>query len=201
MKAHAMLAGLAVLGVLTAGCSATDSAAPRSAASESPAAMEDHSGMDMNMDMDMGAADKPSQPARMICGAEIREAVTRTFALDAEPVGTPRWSASDRVFSCTYRLPEGPLRLSVQDATQQRVGRAYFDRLRGTLPGARTVTGMDNFGFPAFQAASGQAVFLKDGKTLQVDASSLPEAALPAGYSRAEAAYSVASAVVACWTE
>lgn len=199
MKAHATLAGLAALGVLTAGCSAADSAAPPSAASESPAAMKDHSGMDMNMDM--GAADKPSQPARMICGAEIRDAVRRTFALDTQPVGTSRWSASDRVFSCTYRLPEGRLRLSVQDATRQRVGRAYFDRLRGTLPGAQKITGMDNFGLPAFQTASGQAVFLRDGKTLQVDPSALPKTALPPGYSRAEAAYSVASAVVACWTE
>jgi hypothetical protein len=200
MKANRMLAGLAVVGALTAGCAAPDAAAPPSpAASKSPAATEDHD--DMDMDMDMSAAEEPSEPAAMICSDEIKDAVRRTFVLDAEPTGAPQWSARDRLFSCTYRLPEGRLRLSVQDATQQRVGRAYFDRLRGTLPGARTVTGMDNFGFPAFQAASGQVVFLKDGKTLQVDASSLPEAALPAGYSRAEAAYSVASAVVACWTE
>jgi hypothetical protein len=165
--------------------------------------MADHDdmAMDGDMTMDMGAGRKPSQPARMICGAEIRDAVRRTFALDAEPVGIPRWSASDRLFSCTYRLPDGRLRLSVQDATQEKVGRAYFDRLRGTLAGARTVTGMDNFGLPAFETTSGRVVFLRDGKTLQVDTSVLPKAALPAGYSRAEAAYSVASAVVACWTE
>lgn len=197
MKAHAMLAGLAVIGALAAGCAATDTTTPPPAASKSPAAMKDHSDMAMNT----GAADKPSEPAAMICGAEIKDAVRRTFALDTGPTGTPRWSTPDRLFSCAYRLPGGRLHLSVQDATKQRAGKAYFDRLRGTQTGARTITGMDNFGLPAFQTANGQVVFLRDGKTLQVDASALPKEALPAGFSRVEAAYSIASAVVACWTE
>jgi hypothetical protein len=136
----------------------------------------------------------------MICGAEIRDAVKRTFAMTAGPTGTDTWSASRRVFSCGWSVPHGTLAMSVQDSLSEKTGRAYFDRLRSRLSGTR-VGGMESFGFPAFRTATGDVVFLKDGKTLQVDATHLSSAALPSGFSRGETAYSVASAVIACWTE
>ena len=91
--------------------------------------------------------------------------------------------------------------MTVQDATVQKEGRAYFADLRASLPGAKRLTGVEGFGFPSFETPDGDVVFLKDGKTLHVDASSLPSGALPAGYTRPEAAYSIASSVIACWTE
>jgi hypothetical protein len=60
---------------------------------------------------------------------------------------------------------------------------------------------MDNLGFPAVSTRAGDVVFLKDGKTLHVDATRLPDASLPRSFSRSEVAYSVAAAVIACWKE
>jgi hypothetical protein len=140
----------------------------------------------------------PSESASLICGSEIREAVEHTLRLSHEPVGLHAWQ--NRVFSCTYQL-RGDLRLSVKDLDTAGPGRAYFDHLRSRLPGATTITGLEAFGFPAFETAHGDVVFLKDHKTLWVDASRLRTADLRSGQSREDAAYGVAAAVIACWTE
>jgi hypothetical protein len=147
----------------------------------------------------VNAANGPSASARMICGAEIRHTVQRTFDLSTPPAAVHSWA--HRLFRCTYQLPHGLLRLSVNDATDPGVGRAYFTRFRGELSGATAIRGAESFGFPAVQTAGGNVAFLKDGKTLRVDASALPRRALPTGLSREQTAYGVAAAVVACWTE
>jgi hypothetical protein len=205
----ATLATLATLGVLVSGCGAAPEAQTTAQSSTSPSsAGGDHSdeamgdgSMGDGMDMDMGGAHGPSEPASMICGSEIQEAVQRTFAMSSKPSSTHTWSTSRRLFSCTYRVPRAKLAMSVQDATGDKAGRPYFDRLRGQLSGAHRLNGMQNFGFPAFSTPSGTVVFLKDGKTLRVDATKLPSSALPQGFSREDTAFSVASAVIACWTE
>ena len=56
-------------------------------------------------------------------------------------------------------------------------------------------------GLPSFATPDGNVAFLKDGKTLRVDASGLPATTLPQGSSNGEVAYAVAAAVVGCWTE
>jgi hypothetical protein len=193
MRARALIGSLALVALLATGCGSAKVSGTQHSAGH------DVSGSPMNLDM--GSASHPTNSAAMICGPEIRAAVLRTFALTAKPVATPHWSTSDRVFSCTYQLPQGRLALSVQDSLDAKQGRTYFDGLRRRLIGATPLRGMENFGFPAFKTASGRVVFLKDGKTLQVDASVLPARALPMGYSREDAAFSVASAVIGCWTE
>jgi hypothetical protein len=203
MRTPRLLVSLAVLGVLVAGCGAAGdaggSAADGGAGSSASASPTPDAGS--GMDMDMGSADKPSAPAAMICGAEIRDAVRRAFTMSGDPVGTSSWDREGRVFSCSWRVPGGRLAMSVQDATEVRAGRAHFAALRKELPGARSITGMQALGFPAFDTKSGNVVFLKDGKTLRVDATSLSEDALPQGFTRRETAYSVAAAVIGCWTE
>ena len=135
----------------------------------------------------------------MVCGDEIAGAVRRTFNLAVMPHRTATWS--DHVYRCSYALPGGELRWTVADFTSADPGRAWFDDLRKRLPAASTITGMSNFGFPAYQSDRGDVVFLKDHKTLWVDASSVPLSALPARYSHTDAAYQIASAVIACWSE
>ena len=76
----------------------------------------------------------------------------------------------------------------------------YFDRLRSRLPHTKAIRGLASFGFASFQTPRGDVVFLKDHKTLWVDATRLAPTDLPAGTSRAHVAYGVA-AVIACWTE
>jgi hypothetical protein len=188
------------LGVLVSGCGGGEPTGdPR--AGSSPSAGKDHdmSGMAMS---DMDERDGPSETARMVCEEdEIRDAVKRAFQMSDDPSSTHTWRRSGRLYACRWAVPQGTLRMTVQDATDPKAGRVYFDRLRGSLDDARPIRGMDNFGFPAFDTAAGDVVFTKDGKTLHVDATRLPGASLPAGFSRSEVAYSVASAVIACWTE
>lgn len=141
----------------------------------------------------------PSESASMVCSDEIRDAVGRNLALPRAPLGLSAWR--HRTFRCTYPLAGGDLRLSVKDLDEARTGRAYFDALRSRLPAPRTIRGLAAFGFPAFETGRGDVVFLKDHKTLWVDASRLTRGDLPTGRSREDVAYGVASAVIACWTE
>lgn len=149
-----------------------------------------------------GTGDLNSQPsikASMICGGEIQQATRRLFALPAVPPSAHTWS--NKVFTCTYRVPAGVLRLSVKDLTASKPGRAYFEKLRSDLGSPKLLSGLQNLGFPAFVTTNGSATFFKDGKTLHVDATALDAARLPAHYSRQDVAYSIASNVIACWTE
>jgi hypothetical protein len=145
--------------------------------------------------------DGPSQPAGMICSLEIAQAVQRTFALRKVPTATDSWA--DSTYTCDYQLPTSVLRLSVKDLDEATAGRAYFDALGRKLPGAHSIRGLQNLGFPALETpgSTGAVAFLKDHKTLWVDASRVAARDLPPGFNRTGAAYGVAAAVIACWTE
>jgi hypothetical protein len=162
-------------------------------------------GMDPSSDDDMAVhehgegASGPSATASMICGDEIRDAVGHNLALRRVPAGLHSWQA--RTFSCTYQLPGGDLRLSVKDLDAAKPGRAYYDALRARLSRPRTIRGLANLGFPAFETTHGDVVFIKDDKTLWVDASRLGDTGLPEGRTREDVAYGVAAAVIACWKE
>lgn len=201
----AATAATGVAALLLAGCGSTSTGSGGSDAS--PGASGQHasgqrsSGQDMDASMDMGGAQRPSDAASMICGPEIEAAVKRTFQTSTQPAGTSSWSPKDRLFSCAWQVPGATVDMSVQDALSEQPGRAYFDRLRSGLPGVTAIKGLEGFGFPAFSTSSGNVVFLKDGKTLRVDATSVPRSALPTGFGREDVAYSIAAAVIACWSE
>lgn len=146
-----------------------------------------------------GGARGPSVAAAMICSHEIADAVRSTFELPALPSAVDGWN--DANYTCTYRMPNGELRLSVKDLVAEGPGRAWFDGLRDRL-GARTIRGVESLGFPAAETARrGHVLFLKDHKTLLVDATGVGSSDLPEGVNRTEAAYGVAASVIACWTK
>jgi hypothetical protein len=142
---------------------------------------------------------KPSRAAAMICSPETAGAVQRTFAVEQRPVGLEAFA--DELYRCTYQLAGGDLRLSVKDLSAVGPGQAYFNQLKADLKPVQSIVGMANFGFPAFQTPRGDVVIIKDHKTLWVDASRVADSDLRKGATRTEAAYAVAAAVVACWTE
>ena len=195
------IAGL--IGLLVSGCGHAGSPHASQAASGSPppsssSAPDDMTGMGgMNMSDPAGAG--PSSVARMVCSDEIKHATKRAFALPGDPSTSHRWK--DGIFACTYHLAGGPLVVSVNDATDHKKGQAFFNRLRSNLPTAAPIKGVEAFGFPAFQTRAGDVAFLKDGKTLHVDATRVANATLPPQFSREDVAYAVAAAVIACWTE
>jgi hypothetical protein len=155
--------------------------------------------------MSMGSAtseagrQRPSESAEMVCSDEIHTAVARTFQQPSLAAGTSTWV--DRMFTCTYRLDAGPLVLSVQNSVPGPSGPAYFAALRASDGSARLFTGLQAFGLPSYETSSGRVVFLKDGKTLVVDAGRLPRIAGPEGQSRSEVAYAIAADVIGCWSE
>jgi hypothetical protein len=200
LKTRALLVSVAAVSLLASACGdggSTGASAPAPAARTSAGML----GMGDMSPEEMAAMDGPSSSALMICSDEIRSAVKRTFALTSPPSATRSWSANDFTFACTYRLPGGILRMSVQDDPDETTGRSHFRHLRARLAGASSIRGVQSLGFPAFETPGGDVVFLKDGKTLRVDASALSRSGLPTGFTRPEAAYGVAAAVIGCWTE
>ena len=193
---------LAATALLTVGCGsraiATSDQSPPRDETMARHTMPDGTSLS-DADMEGMGATRPSEAASMVCSGEIRRAVKRTFQLDRQPHSTHDWSRGR--FTCRYQLPDGPLELSVEDFTDKRLGHAYFTGLRSRLTRDRTITGVPSLGFPAFETPDGTVGFLKDGKTLLVDARRVSTASLPTGFSRAEAAYGVAAAVIGCWTE
>ncbi len=176
------------------GAGAAADAAPRSVDHGDQGDHGDHgmAGMDMG-----GSADAPSSAAAMICSNEIVDAVGTTFALSSVPEPTDAWS--DQLYTCSYSLPQGPLTLTVDDAPDASAGKAYFIQLRDRLEsadGVHPIKGLAGLGLPSYESDNGHVVFMKDGKTLHVDASQLD---LPG--SRTTAAYQIATDVIACWSE
>jgi hypothetical protein len=135
----------------------------------------------------------------MICSQEIRRAIQQKLALDSVPSGTATWAGSR--YTCRYQLSVGRLLLSVQDSPNAKSGHSYFLGARERADGARQLPGLLGLGLPSFETRGGTVAFLKDGKTLTVDASALPNRLGPADLSRTDLAYAVAAAVVACWSE
>jgi hypothetical protein len=159
-------------------------------------------GMPMSPGMSMRDAARtsgPSPTARMICGDEVRGDVSRIFANPALSSGQVAWA--DRLFTCAYQLPDGKLVLSVKDSANARTGHRYFLETQRRAEGAKPLGGLLDLGLPSYETPDGTVVFLKDGKTLRVDASQLPHRTGAKGKSRADVAYAVAAAVVACWSE
>lgn len=146
------------------------------------------------------SASEPSAAAQMVCAGDVVKDITRVLALDEEPEPVSAWK--EPMFTCTYDLDAGPLVLSVHDATDPTSGRAYFTSLRSRLGDVERLAGMTSFGLPAYETSDGSVVFLRDGKTLHVDATALPADLGPEGsMSPNDVAYAVAAGVIACWTD
>jgi len=143
--------------------------------------------------------DGPSSAAAMICSSEIADAVRRNFALPADPQAVDGWKAP--TYTCDYALPHGTLHLSVRDLRAGASATAWFHGVQDRTAGAHRIKGLQALGLPAFEAPGGQVGFLKDGRTLVVDASGVAKRDLPPGFGRTGVAYGVAAAVIACWTE
>lgn len=190
---HVVAAG--VLALVSA-CSATNAgvdAESRTSTSLSPA-LSISSGMQMSDESGGG----PSEAARMICSPDVRRGISTSLATSVAP-GSATWA--NLVYTCRYQLATGPLVLSVKDSPNESAGLSYFTHARTRATAARPLLGLLNLGLPSYETPAGTAVFLKDGKTLIVDASRLPMHIGPDPRSRTDVAYAVAALVVACWSE
>lgn len=220
MNRTSLLASMAVSAMLITGCASTAAEPPPAAGPSalhtmpdgtvmSDSEMADMPGMTHDHDHDHGSGPDasaspepvgPSPAARMVCSGDVVADVSRILALDTEPAPTSAWAQP--MFTCTYQLRGGPLVLSVHDATDEAAGKQYFADLRTELGDTEELRGMYGLGLPAYETDDGTVVFIRDGKTLQVDATALPDKLGPDhSMSQTDLAYAVATSVLACWTE
>ncbi len=204
---RATIAG-AVAGALLvlSGCAATgsaDSAEPGSGSHTMPDGSvmegETHAHDDSHDHGEGGSG--PSAAARMVCSGDVVDDVNRIMDAPSEVTPTSSWEPP--TFSCRFELESGPLVLTVHDATDRVSGMAYFQSERTSTADAAPIKGVYSLGLPAYETERGIVSFVKDGKTLEVDATGLRGERLGVGDSmtRPEIAYAVATSVLTCWTE
>jgi hypothetical protein len=144
-------------------------------------------------------ADAPSEAAQMVCAGSVVTAVTKILGLSSEPSPTSEWDAP--MYSCSFDVDGDPLLLTVHDVADAAEGEAHFADAQ-QRPGAREIEGLLGLGMPSFSTGDGVVGFLRDGKTLLVDATALPDGLGPDGTrTQDQVAYAVASAVLTCWVD
>jgi hypothetical protein len=159
---------------------------------------------DMSMDTHSAASSQrlaagPSESARMVCSSEIHRDIAMALALPAQPPSTTTWT--DHLYTCTYLLQGGPLVVAVKELKDVPAARAYFGQMNRNLGSTRQILGLANLGLPGYQTSSGAVTFLKEDKTLEVDASALPAQVGPNHISRTDFAYQIATDILGCWTD
>ncbi|MDN5892456.1 MAG: hypothetical protein L0H93_00395 [Nocardioides sp.] len=206
MRGARLVVTLVASAIVLAGCGqgGGDSSAPEPGTVGGTHTMPDGTVMsDSEMGQDPSSSEEASEPspaARMVCAGDVSKDVRRIAGLDRKPAVTSTWD--EPLFTCTYTLEDAPLVLTVHDATDESRGRAHFAALRKQLGTTTDIKGVYSLGLPAYETGDGVAAFIRDGKTLEVDATRLPRRSGPeGGMSRADMAYAVATSVLACWTE
>lgn len=190
-------AAVAAAALLLTGCAASPPAQPR--APESSHVMPDGtvmSGAEHGAHGTDAVASEsaPSHAAEMVCGGQVEAAIASLLqpAGDVEPVAT--WEPP--MYTCTYDVDGAPLVLTVHDTDDVADGEVHFAEVQRDL-GASDIEGMLDLGLPSFSTGDGVVGFLRDGKTLTVDATALVDSAMTPD----RAAYATASAVLVCWVE
>jgi len=196
-----LLGAATIVSLLLAGCSSAAAGAPGASAPEMSHTMPDGTEMSgSEHDAHASDASGPSAAAQMICAGQGGTAGTKILGLEDEAVPMPSWDAPD--FPCTYDADGMPLQLSVRDATDVAAGEAHFADLQAGLDDAKEIEGLLGLGLPSFSTGDGIVAFLRDGKTLVVDATALPTGLGPDGTrTQDQVAYAVASAVLTCWVD
>lgn len=212
----AWLTTLAVASLLLSGCAASAAETPQPAGAESPAAatpapshtMPDGTVMagaehgmseDEHEGHDSEATDarEPSDAAAMICSGQVVTSAVSILGIDGTATPSSTWDAP--MYTCTYDVDGAPVVLTVHDTTDPAAGEAHFDELQASL-GAHEIEGLLDLGLPSFSTGDGVVGFLRDGKTLLVDATALPDGFGDGSRNQDGAAYAMASAVLVCWT-
>jgi hypothetical protein len=155
-------------------------------------------GEDAAHETGMTDAQGASEAALMVCEGQVVTSAAQIFDLEASATPSSSWDSP--LFTCTYDVDGAPVVLTVHDVTDAAAGQEHFDALQQTL-GAEDIEGMLGLGLPSFSTGDGVVAFLRDGKTLTVDATALPDGFAGDATTQDEAAYAIASAVLTCWVE
>jgi hypothetical protein len=136
----------------------------------------------------------------MICTEEeISTAITLTLGLNNPPPKSSSWVKP--VFHCTYRLPQGPLNLTVTEFPSVEAAVASFNKSEAQYQQSKTpIQQLDALGVPSFLVSDDVLLSIKTNHILRVDATQLPKTVGPLHRSRRDLSYLVASAILKCWS-
>jgi hypothetical protein len=142
----------------------------------------------------------PSISARMTCSEEeIQNAIVLGLDLNGPPKKASRWAKP--VYTCTYQLPEGPLRLAVTEFGSDAAAVHEFNQLKSQYAKDKVpLQTLEAFQVPTFLASDDVILAVKDNKLLRVDATQLPKIVGPAHRARRDLIYLVTSAILRCWS-
>jgi hypothetical protein len=142
----------------------------------------------------------PSISARETCSEdEIQNAIVLGLNLSGPPKKTSRWVKP--VYTCTYQLPDGPLRLLVTEFGSDAAAVHEFNQLKSDYTHDKTpLQTLENFQVPAIRASDDVILTVKDNKLLRVDATQLPKIVGPLHRARQDLIYLVTSAILRCWS-
>jgi hypothetical protein len=178
------------LPVLLAGCATSEAAVGSTQATTAGGTTGSTTGSTTASD-----AGGPPETAAMVCGDEIRDKVQQVLALPDRPATESRWA--DSTLTCTYRLPMGPMTLTVQVLPGAAQAHTALDTGRAAIPGAHDLAGLGEL---AYGDDAGRVGVLKDAEVLTVDTTALPVQFGVNEQKRTDLAFEVASDVLGCWT-
>lgn len=198
--------GLALAaGLLLAGCASADGSPPAGAPAMTPAMNQPMTpGMTMPDGSVMGGgpasstsapAASPSAAAAMVCAAETHADIVKVLGLSATPPSHATWA--NHLYTCAYRLPMGPLVISVEQSADRTAAGDYFAAQRKRLGNTES---LDGLGESSYGQAAGRVVLRKDNFVLTVDATRLPPVFGAQQSKRFDFAYEIASDILGCWT-
>lgn len=139
----------------------------------------------------------PSDSARMVCSAEVHRDIATALGLPTEPSSTSTWAG--HLYTCTYALAGGPFVIEVKELPSVAAAHSYFGQMRRDLPAAQPLLGLASLGLPGYQTPNGTVIFLKDDKTLSVDAAAMNGPIGSQRVSRTDFAYQIATDILGCW--
>jgi hypothetical protein len=179
-----LFGGVAVVGVLAAGCSGGPARSTGTTRSTGALASRQRP---------LPAGPVPSEIAKMVCIPKTQREIAETLGVRAS-VSTPTWI--DHAYSCQYRYPEGHFVLTVKELSSWPQTLSYFTSIGQEQGRAASIP---NIGQGAYQTDPGWAVVRKDWKVLSVDISALPAQFGKPPTSRADVAVTIADLILACW--
>ena len=136
----------------------------------------------------------------MTCSeVEIQNAIALTLGLNGRPQRTSQWVKP--VYTCTYLLHDGPLRLAVTEFGSDAAAVHAFNQSKNQYVQDRVpLQTLEAFDVPAFLASDDVVLTVKDNKLLRVDATQLPKIVGPSHRARRDLIYLVTSAILRCWS-
>jgi hypothetical protein len=142
----------------------------------------------------------PSVSAREICTEEeISNAITLTLGLNGRPPKSSSWVKP--VFTCTYRLTEGPLILTVTEFPTAKAAQQSFNQKKSQYAQDKVpIQTLEALGVPSFLASDDVLLSIKTSHVLRVDVTQLPKTVGPLHRARRDLSYLVAQAILKCWS-